>query len=208
MKKHLLIIFGTSVILFFLFVTFSYLVDKDLFTSFDFDTTVKLQDRIPRTYDSLFSFFSLIGMFEIALMFLLVLMVLFRKLKLIFALLFFGFFHVLELYGKTFVEHSGPPFAFLRTETFVTFPSSYVHAGYSYPSGHSGRAIFISVILGFLISKTKISRNKKYITYAIIFAFDFAMLLSRVYLGEHWSSDVIGGSLLGASLAVLSLLFL
>ena len=39
---------------FILFVFFSYLVHKDVFTQFDFDTTVRLQDMISRRFDELF----------------------------------------------------------------------------------------------------------------------------------------------------------
>lgn len=60
MKKNLPKI-TIGLVIFALFVSFSYLVHKDLFTQLDFDTTVKLQDKLPRSVDGLFSFFSLIG---------------------------------------------------------------------------------------------------------------------------------------------------
>ena len=38
--------------------------------------------------------------------------------------------------------------------------------------------------------------------------FCFVVLISRISLGEHWTTDVIGGGLLGASFAFLSQVFL
>ena len=208
MNKRLLIFFlGSSVFLF--FVVFSYLVHKDLFTQIDFDMTVKLQDNISRRFDGIFSFFSEVGSFEPVTIFLLILLLIRRKLKGILVLVLYGVFHLIEIYGKVFVNHFPPPEFMLRTERLIEFPQFHIRTENSYPSGHAGRALFVSLILMLLIGDSKkIPKTMKLFIFGALTVYDIVMLVSRVYLGEHWFSDVMGGSFLGAGLALIGIIAL
>jgi undecaprenyl-diphosphatase len=210
MKKNpklLLAFLGTLLFLFFVF--FSFLVHKNLFTQIDFDTTVRIQNNIPRRFDLFFSVLSLIGSFEIISVILLALWLILRKLRFVFVLFLFAFFHLLELYGKAFVAHPGPPYLFFRYDIPFQFPTSYVQPGSSYPSGHLARTLFVSTILIFLIYHLKkLSKVQKRWLYCLIFIFLGLMFVSRIYLGEHWLSDVVGGSILGGAMGLISTIFL
>jgi len=203
-KKFVLLLSGGG--LFLAFILFSYLVHKNLFTQFDFDTTVRLQDDVSRRFDAFFSFLSDVGKFEVMTLVLAAFFAVTRKwLAGLAAFILFGGFHLIELYGKFFVNHPPPPHFMLRTENIVNFPQFYVSSDFSYPSGHAGRAGFISVILlVFIINHKKLSRNAKIILCGLIICYDLLMGVSRVYLGEHWSTDVIGGAILGSAFGLMA----
>ena len=106
------------------------------------------------------------------------------------------------------IEHYGPPFMFHRNTNEFHFPSGYVSMDYfSYPSGHVGRTLFFVGVLGVLIYLNKWDYKKKIIGYGVLGVVSLVMIISRVYLGEHWVSDTIGGTLLGLAFAMLTMVF-
>jgi len=209
-KKTRLVFFVLSMSLFILFLTFTFIVRSDALRSWDFNTTVRLQDQIPLRLDPFLSWFSVFGRFETTLIILLVILFLKRKILGIIPFSLFGFAHIIEIIGKTTLLQPGPPHMFLRThELAQEFPGLYIYTQASYPSGHSMRTVFLSILIAMLIFRSKrIPTFIKVLVYLMLVGIVVIMLISRVSLGEHWATDVIGGALLGASFAFLSLLFL
>lgn len=204
-------LFLLSSLTFGVFTVFSYTVAKEAWQQVDFDTTVKLQDRIDRKYDDEFSYFSLLGSVEVT--FLMVggmsIFSLLRK-KL---LAFLGWLMIIpatmmEVFGKLILYHPGTPVLFHRNILEADLPSFYVHTNFSYPSGHMTRTAFVLTIFLLIILFSKISGTFKLIFVFAALGFGFMMALTRVYLGEHWVSDVVGGGLLGLSAGFFAAVFI
>lgn len=69
--------------------------------------------------------------------------------------------------------------------------------GFSYPSGHSMVTMTFYMTLAYIISR-EIDKesHKKWIQFAA-YTIIILMGISRLYLGVHWPTDVIGGYLIG-----------
>ncbi len=80
-------------------------------------------------------------------------------------------------------------------------------SSFSFPSGH---VMFYTTFFGFLLflSFALLKRSwLRFLVNAILILLIALVGLSRIYLGEHWASDVLGGYLLGSLLLALSVMF-
>lgn len=78
----------------------------------------------------------------------------------------------------------------------------------SFPSGHTTESTAIFLAAATVISTLEKEKRTKLLTYFIAMFAIFGVGLSRIYLGVHWPTDVLGGWVLGSAWALAAWWFL
>lgn len=110
---------------------------------------------------------------------------------------------ILVTYIKPLVGRENPPYTFepalgllenfsIENDSIVPFA-----AALSYPSGHASRATALAFIVGFAVYQ----KSKK-VSYAL-WAFPIIIGITRLYVMQHYPTDIIGGFLFGGMVSVV-----
>ncbi len=89
-------------------------------------------------------------------------------------------------------------FAIARPDLVVSAPISA-----AFPSGHtSGAVVFLGLLAAFIAQE--VEQKKRWKVYSLCSIPMLLIALSRLYLGVHWASDILGGLLLGLCICALT----
>jgi undecaprenyl-diphosphatase len=110
---------------------------------------------------------------------------------------------VLVMYIKPLIGREIPGYGFEPPselpENFSLESDSFapLAAGFSYPSGHASRATALAFITGYAIYNK--SKKMGY----VVWAFPVIIGITRVYVMQHYPTDIIGGFMFGALISIV-----
>ena len=196
--------FLASVVLACAFALIALTVHWRLWSSIDWGLLLMLQSWLPRAVDVLFSILSLLGSVEITTLIFLAMVWRARPAQRLSWLVAFALIAIIEIAGKTVIGQSEPASKLSRYVFHIGLPTGYISTNYSFPSGHAARATFLTVLaMNMLAAHPR--RPAIVWGYVAILGIASLMLVSRVYLADHWFTDVFGGALLGSACAAFAL---
>ena len=178
------------------------IVNARLLQTIDLQATLLMQSALPRSLDLPSSLLSLAGSAEFTVPLFALLVLLSRPELRVKLVILFAFLTLLEVGGKMLINQPEPPDELVRYIFRFGTPTGRISTPFSYPSGHAARTSFLAVLAVALIVQSRARPATRRILTALVLAAAAGMLVSRVYIGDHWLSDVLGGALLGAGLCL------
>lgn len=94
---------------------------------------------------------------------------------------------------------------FARARPDAAFADAVV-GGWSFPSGHTSMSAIVFLTLGSLLAAMRVRPRERTFILATAVLLTLLVGISRVMLGAHWASDVLGGWAFGAAWALLCLM--
>ena len=198
-----------SLSLFLLFLLFSYFVWTHPVWGFDMAFTNFSQQLVPRSLDLPFSVVSVLGAPELTGTVIFLIAGIFwlkRKYLIALGILVIIPATLIEILIKHFLYHPGVPVSFSRNVLNFVPPSSSIQTDFGFPTGRVLRTTFLLIVLFALSNKVIKNKGVRVVAQVLLVIFFLLLVTSRIYLGEHWFSDVLAAILLGASAGILAIL--
>lgn len=118
-----------------------------------------------------------------------------------------GLMVTVEYVLKHLVHGQPPSHALSRVPQFMPhLPEG--HAPYSYPSGHMIRSAFLYGLVLYLATRWRLFGKDGATLAPVLIFLIFFIGYGRIYLGEHWLTDVVGGVLLAVAGLLLAIGYL
>lgn len=197
MKKRISI---TSILLI-LFIAITVLIKTDIIVPFD-DViyklvTFKMNDIITSIF-KVFTFLGSTGFIIFLCVFFLVLSIILKKKNV--GLIIDGVVIISTIVNnvvKVIIRRARPTVLALVTEK-----------SFSFPSGHTMASTTMYGILLYLVLKSDMKKSYKVTLSIILGILPILVMLSRIYLGAHFASDVIGGYILSVAMLLIETYFI
>jgi membrane-associated phospholipid phosphatase len=103
--------------------------------------------------------------------------------------------HAVNVFMKWLFKRPRPAYPLLKESL----------SNYGFPSGHSMSAIIFYGLLAYLVWKTDLPKQYKYLIGCFLLLFALLIGFSRVYLRVHYLSDVVAGYCIGFAWLALSI---
>ena len=191
MKRRILII--GAFILFLLFLMLYLFNGVNFLDTFVYDVIITLKSNSFTSFMKFITFFASTKFITVIVIILFIISLFKGKLLLIINWIILGEVFINNIL-KVIIKRERPTLINLVTETT-----------YSFPSGHTMVAVVFYGFLIYLINKTKLEKMYKYIINGLLTILIILIMVSRIYLGAHYFSDVMAGACLATSYLLLML---